>query len=364
VYALVRPLLFALDPQVAHALGMAALLPIERFAPLRWAVRGALVRSHPRLATSVMGLTFQSPIGLAAGFDKNGLRPRALAALGFGHVELGTVTAVAQDANPTPNLFRLPRERALINRLGFPNKGAGSLASRLGRIGGARAIGVPVGVSIGKSRVVGIDPIEPVLADYRASFRAAREVADFVVVNVSSPNTKDLRALQGAELAERLFSSLIRDNETGRRVPLLVKIAPDLGDAELGALLDVVKGLGIDGVVATNTTLSRSGLVDTRAAEAAGAGGLSGPPLRRRAVEVVRIARRRLGREATIFGVGGIETAEDVLTFVRAGANLVQLYTGFIYEGPLVARRLARDLDRALAGLGVAHMAELVGVDM
>src|SRR5580658_2211861 len=201
VYSLVRPLLFALDPGLAHALGMAALAPLEYFAPLRAAVRATLARPRPRLRTRAMGLLFPSPVGLAAGFDKDARRARALAALGFGHVELGTVTALAQEPNPPPNLFRLPKDRALVNRLGFPNEGAERVTRRLAEYGGARAVGIPVGISIGKSRAVAIDPLAPVVADYVTSFGAARRVADFVVVNVSSPNTKDLRALQDAGLA-------------------------------------------------------------------------------------------------------------------------------------------------------------------
>jgi dihydroorotate dehydrogenase len=364
VYALVRPLLFALDPAIAHGLGMAALAPLEFVSPLRWAARALLSVRRPRLASETMGLTFPSPLGVAAGFDKNGQRARALAALGFGHIELGTVTAIAQEQNPQPNLFRLERDSAIINRLGFPNEGAAALVARLARRGGTRAVGVPVGISIGKSRVIGIDPIEPAVADYLASFQVVRGIADFVVVNVSSPNTKDLRTLQTADLARTLLSALRGENESGaRRVPLLVKIAPDLEDAALGALLDVAKELGLDGVVATNTTLSRKGLVDARAAESAGAGGLSGPPLRERALHVVRVARQHLGKSATVIGVGGIETAEHALRFVRAGANLVQLYTGFIYRGPFVAEAIARQLDRELARLGVTKIADLVGVD-
>jgi len=361
VYALVRPLLFVLDPKAAHALGMAALAPLEHVGLLRAVARSMFAEPRERLVTRTMGLTFASPIGLAAGFDKNAMRARALAALGFGHVELGTVTAIGQEPNPAPNLFRLPADRALVNRLGFPNDGAEAVMRRLAARGGARAVGVPVGVSIGKSRRVPIDPLAPAIADYVASFRAAREEADFVVANVSSPNTKDLRVLQGAALARELLSALVHENESGRRVPLLVKVAPDLADAELEALLDVAKELGLAGVVATNTTIGRAGLVTAPArVEAAGAGGLSGPPLRARALDVVRLARAKLGREATIIGVGGIETADDVLTFMRAGANLVQMYTGFVYGGPLIASRLARDLDARLEGMGAAHLAELV----
>jgi dihydroorotate dehydrogenase len=362
VYALLRPLLFTLDAATAHALGMAALAPLEHWGPLRALARAMFAVRRPRLVVKTMGLTFPSPIGLAAGFDKNARRARALAALGFGHVELGTVTAIGQEPNPTPNLFRLPKDRALVNRLGFPNEGAEPVMQRLRGLGGSREVGVPVGVSIGKSRSIGIEPLAPAIADYVASFRAVRAEADFVVANVSSPNTKDLRALQGAELARELLAALVRENGSGRRVPLLVKVAPDLADAELSRLLDVAKELGLAGVVATNTTIGRAGLVTDAALVAeAGAGGLSGPPLRARALEVVRMARARLGSDATVIGVGGIETAEDVLAFVRAGADLVQLYTGFVYGGPLVASRLAREVDARLAEMEVGHLAELRG---
>jgi dihydroorotate dehydrogenase len=363
VYALVRPLLFLLDPATAHALGLLALGPLEHVGALRAMARAAFAGPHARLVTRTMGLTFPSPLGLAAGFDKNAKRARALAALGFGHVELGTVTALAQEPNAPPNLFRLPADRALVNRLGFPNEGAEPVMRRLRAQGGARAVRVPVGVSIGKSRLVGIEPLAPAIADYMASFRAAREEADFVVANVSSPNTKDLRALQAAALARELLSALTRENESGRRVPLLVKVAPDLADPDLDALLGVAKELGLAGVVATNTTIGRAGLAtDAPRVEAVGAGGLSGPPLRARALAVVRMARACLGPAATIVGVGGIETADDVLAFVRAGADLVQMYTGFVYGGPLVASRLAAELDARLAGMGVGRLSELRGV--
>jgi dihydroorotate dehydrogenase len=259
----------------------------------------------------------------------------------------------------------LPLDRALINRLGFPNEGAEVVMRRLSRRGGARGIGVPVGVSIGKSRAVGIEPLSAAIADYITSFRAARQEADFVVVNVSSPNTKDLRALQNAELARGLLAALVRENELGRRVPLLVKIAPDLTDEALDALLSVAKELALAGIVATNTTVSRAGLsTPATQVESLGAGGLSGPPLRARALEVVRRSRAALGNEATIFGAGGIASADDVLAFVRAGANLVQLYTGFVYEGPLVASRLARDLHGALTRQGTKCIADLVGTSL
>ena len=348
-YALVRPLLFALPAAEAHALGMAALLPLEYVAPLRSVAR-AVFASPKGLETKRMGLTFPSPVGLAAGFDKNATRARALSSLGFGHIELGTVTALPQDANPAPNLFRLPKDHALINRLGFPNEGAAQVLARLEAHGGARALGVPLGISIGKSRAVPIDPIGPAIDDYLTSFEIVRNAADFVVINVSSPNTKDLRAIQGAELARALLGAIVTANArpgVGKRVPLLVKIAPDLSDADLEALLAVVDEVKLDGVVATNTTIARSGLAtDPGKVEAIGAGGLSGAPLRLRALEVVRRVRAHLGPDMTVIGVGGIETGAHALALMDAGADLVQLYTGFIYRGPWAAWAIAREMAK------------------
>jgi dihydroorotate dehydrogenase len=362
MYALLRPLLFQLPPQIAHELAVAGLAPVEHLAPVRALVRAAFTVSDPRLRTRVMGLDFPSPLGVAGGFDKNAHRPRALAALGFGHLELGTVTAIAQAPNPPPNLFRLPPDRALINRLGFPNEGADAVVARIQRRGGADGIGVPVGVSIGKSRVVPVDPIEGVVADYLASFQAARSVASFVVVNVSSPNTKDLRAIQGAALARVLFSALRKADEGAKKVPLLVKIAPDLSDADLEALLAVVEETKLDGVIATNTTIQRAGLrTDAARVESIGAGGLSGPPLRARALEVVGRVRARLGKSVAVIGVGGIERAEHALALIRAGADLVQMYTGFIYEGPGAPRAIAKGLAAAVEREGARTIAELVG---
>ncbi len=346
MYRLVRPLLFGLSPQTAHAIGMAGLGVLEYVAPLRWLARGLFFPSDPRLRRQVMGLTFPSPIGLAGGFDKNAARARALASLGFGHVELGTVTAQGQEPNPAPNLFRLPRDRALVNRLGFPNEGAERVVARIEAHGGARAIGVPVGVSIGKSRAVPVDPIAGVVEDYVTSFRAARRVADFVVVNVSSPNTKDLRAIQGAELARTLLGAIMKENAAGERaLPVLVKIAPDLANDEVDQVCAVAKEVGLAGVVATNTTIARTGLATPAAeVEEIGAGGLSGPPLRARALEVVARVRTRLGKGPCVIGVGGVETGGDAKALLDAGADLVQLYTGFIYRGPLAAWSIGREL--------------------
>ncbi len=359
MYALARSALFSLSPHTAHAAAMAALAPIEHVAALRAMTRAFCATRDPRLEVRAMGLTFPSPVGVAGGFDKNAMRARALAALGFGHVELGTVTAQAQEQNPLPNLFRLEDDRALVNRLGFPNEGAAVVCARIARRRLRATCGVPVGVSIGKSRAVPVEPIEHAIADYASSFREAKRVADFVVVNVSSPNTKDLRAMQGADIARSLLTELSNAN-LEPRVPLLVKIAPDLSDADIEALLAVVDEAKLDGVIATNTTIARTGLRTSAArVEAIGAGGLSGPPLRARALEVVTRVRARLGSKVTVIGVGGVESADDVVALVRAGADLVQLYTGFIYGGPLLARTIARDLSRKLDAAGATSLGAL-----
>ncbi len=355
---LVRPILFALPPGASHSAIFAALGPVEHIPALRALVRAiAAPPSDRRLAVHIMGLEFPSPIGLAAGFDKNARRPKALEALGFGHLELGTVTARAQKANPRPNLFRLPADRALVNRLGFPNDGAKLVAERLRAV--RAQIAVPVGISIGKSRAVPSDDFDAVIADYVEALDCVREVADFVVVNVSSPNTPGLRGLQGPAYARALLSALVQRGGHGTRV--LLKIGPDLDDEKLEDLLSVVKEIGIAGVVATNSTVARAGLVtNAKRVAAAGEGGLSGAPLRVRAAAVVRRVRARLGPGVAVLGVGGVENAEHALTLLRAGANLVQMYTGLIYEGPAAPARITRDLLRAIDDRRVENLIGLV----
>lgn len=356
MYGALKPLLFALEPQTAHALAMGALGPVEHVGALR-KVASALFEVHdPRLAVRKMGLVFPSPIGLAGGFDKNAERARALAALGFGFLELGTVTAEAQAPNPAPNLFRLPADRALVNRLGFPNLGASHVAAQVAEA--RRAIRVPVGMSIGKSRSVPLEPVSAVLEDYRKSLLAVRDVSDFLVVNISSPNTKDLRALQAAESARRLFEVVVAD---AGKVPVLVKIAPDLPDESIDAICDEAMKAGLAGIVATNTTIAREGLATPKdVVEAIGQGGLSGAPLHARALDVVRRVRARVGKEPCVIGVGGIDSGDKVLAMLRAGADLVQLYTAFVYEGPTLPRRLAKDLVRRMEREGKADLAALV----
>jgi dihydroorotate dehydrogenase len=354
-----RSLLFLFSPAAAHALAFAALAPVEHVAPLRALVRAAFAPPRDeRVIVRRMGLEFPSPIGLAGGFDKNARRPRALAAMGFGHLELGTVTARPQQANPPPNMFRLPADRALINRLGFPNAGATRVAAAVAAV--RAGVGVPIGVSIGKSRAVPADDLDAVVADYGAALEAVRGIADFIVVNVSSPNTPGLRGMQDREHARALLSVLARG---GPKARVLVKIAPDLDDAQIEGVLAVVDEVGLGGVVATNTTTSRAGLATDPARVAAiGAGGLSGPPLRQRALDVVRRVRTRLGNGIVVIGVGGVETADHAMALVRAGADLVQLYTGFVYGGPGTPGRIARQLGEMVGREGVKSIADLVGV--
>jgi dihydroorotate dehydrogenase len=300
----------------------------------------------PVLRVRALGLSFPGPVGLAAGFDKDARGTRGLAALGFGFVEVGTVTARAQPGNPRPRMFRLTADRALVNRMGFNNAGAAAAAARL-----ARARGGPVvGVNIGKTRAV---PDADAAADYAASARAVAAVAGYVVVNVSSPNTPGLRDLQAADRLRPVLvavRSALDAAVPGRRVPLLVKIAPDLADADVDAVADLALELGLDGIIATNTTVSRDGLASPAAeVAAAGAGGLSGPPLRARSLAVLRRLHARAGDRLVLIAAGGIETPDDAWERLRAGATLVQAYTAFVYGGPLWPRRMHAGLARRLA---------------
>jgi dihydroorotate dehydrogenase len=301
------------------------------------------------LPVRTMGIDFPGPLGLAAGFDKNAEGIDALAALGFGFVEVGTVTGEPQAGNPTPRLFRLPADRAVVNRMGFNNDGAEVVARRLAARLGAKHAQVVVGVNIGKTKAVPEDDQAAVLADYEKSTRLLAPHADYLVVNVSSPNTPGLRDLQAVERLRPLLSAVRRqaDAVTTSHLPLLVKIAPDLTDKDVLAVADLAVELGLDGIVATNTTISREGLVsDPADVERLGAGGLSGAPLRARAVEVLRLLRDRVGPDLTIIAVGGIGDADDARERLDAGATLLQAYTAFVYEGALWPSRVQRALAR------------------
>ena len=323
---------------------------VARVPGAAWLLRRWLGPRDPVLRVRALGLEFPGPLGLAAGFDKDARGTRGLAALGFGFVEVGTVTARAQPGNPRPRMFRLTADRALVNRMGFNNEGAAAAAARLGRSRGRRYRGGPVvGVNIGKSRAA---PDEEAAADYAASARAVAAVAGYVVVNVSSPNTPGLRDLQAADRLRPVLTavrSALDASSPARRVPLLVKIAPDLADADVDAIADLALELGLDGIIATNTTVSRDGLASPAAeVAAAGAGGLSGPPLRARALEVLARLRARAGDRLVLIAAGGIETPDDAWERLRAGATLVQAYTGFVYGGPLWPRRMHAGLAQRM----------------
>ena len=301
----------------------------------------ALLRVRSSHPVETMGLKFDSVFGLAAGFDKNAHAVKALGDLGFSHVEIGTVTAIAQSGNEKPRLFRLIDDRALINRMGFNNDGAAQVARRLAKTRLHYGDKLPViGVNIGKSRVV---EIEDAVDDYRLSAKLLAPLADYVAVNVSSPNTPGLRSLQTVKALQPILQAVVEESGTK---PVLVKIAPDLADQEIVAVAKLVKKLNLAGVIATNTTISRDGL-NTSATEVAamGAGGLSGAPQKERSLQVLALLRKTLGAEFTIVSVGGVETAKDVLERVANGATLVQGYTGFVYEGPLWARKIKKEIN-------------------
>jgi dihydroorotate dehydrogenase len=331
--ALFDHVLTRIDAERAHRLG---------FAGIRAARR--VTRRYPGPATrpvNTLGLTFPSALGLAAGFDKNAVGIDALAALGFGHVEVGTVTAEAQPGNPRPRLFRLPADRAIVNRMGFNNDGAEAVAHRLAERAKGRAHPVVLGVNIGKTKVVPEGDEAAVLADYTKSARLLSPHADYLVVNVSSPNTPGLRDLQAVERLGPLLECVRRVAD----VPLLVKIAPDLADDDVLDVARLALELRLDGIIATNTTISRGGLrTPADQVEALGAGGLSGAPLAERSLEVLRLLHKAVGHDLTLVSVGGISTADDARARLEAGATLVQAYTGFVYGGPWWPRRVAASL--------------------
>jgi dihydroorotate dehydrogenase len=368
IYRLVlRPLLFRLEPEAAHEL---ALQTLSLTLSTRWARDVAAKRF--KSATDFgeirrFGLTFKNPIGLAAGFDKNGRAAREFAALGFGFVEVGTVTHEAQPGNPRPRLFRLPLDKALINRAGFNNDGAAALAQQLAQ---RRPASCVLGINIGKSRAVAV---EDAIDDYLASFESVRQHADYVVVNVSSPNTPHLRELQQEDALTALLDALqtrnreasdeARGSQAQRKpVPLLVKLAPDLTLPQLEAIVRVAERVKIDGIIATNTTTSRANLrTNEPEVEACGAGGLSGAPLRARSTEMIAILYRLTKGKLPIVGVGGVFTAADAWEKICAGASLVQLYTGLVYEGVGIVRRINDGLGEIMRRENLSSLDEAVG---
>ena len=348
-YRALRRALFLVPPERIHTWVFAGLRTATTPAVLRNRLVHRLTPQDPALASTVFGVRFPGPMGLAAGFDKDGLGVHTWGALGFGYAEVGTVTAQPQPGNPPPRMFRLPADRALLNRMGFNNQGAGALAVRL-----ARSVSdVPIGVNIGKTKATAP---EKAAGDYAESARLLGPLAAYLVVNVSSPNTPGLRDLQSVESLRPILAAVLAETST----PVLVKIAPDLADSDIDDIADLAVELGLAGVVATNTTVSRDGL-STPGVEDLGPGGISGPPVARRSAEVLRRLHRRVGDHLVLISVGGIETADDAWERIVSGASLLQGYTGFVYGGGLWAKTIHDGIARRLHENGFSHLADAVG---
>ncbi|MCF6388605.1 quinone-dependent dihydroorotate dehydrogenase [Mycobacterium sp. MBM] len=349
MYRLLRQAFFQVDPERVHTFVFAALRLATRGGITRRRLVDRLAPHDPVLANTVWGVRFPGPLGLAAGFDKDGHGLAAWGALGFGYAEVGTVTAQPQPGNPKPRLFRLPQDRALLNRMGFNNHGAAALARALR----GHAADVPIGVNIGKTKTT---PAERAVADYAESARLVGPLASYLVVNVSSPNTPGLRDLQAVSSLRPILAA-VRDATS---TPVLVKIAPDLSDADIDEIADLAVELGLAGIVATNTTVARDGL-RTPGVAALGAGGVSGAPVAARSLEVLRRLYGRVGDRLVLISVGGIETADDAWERIISGATLLQGYTGFIYGGGLWAKQIHDGVARRLHEGGYRSLAEAIG---
>ncbi|PSQ53879.1 dihydroorotate dehydrogenase (quinone) [Halobacteriales archaeon SW_8_65_20] len=348
LYDVVKPLLFALPAEQAHRLGHLA-LRTSQGTRLAAVAADRLAVTDPRLEVTAFGQSFANPVGVAAGFDKNAEIPAALAALGFGHVEVGGVTAERQPGNPKPRMFRLREDRAIINRLGFNNHGADAIGARLDDT----EVDAPVGVNIGKSKST---PLAEAADDYRYSFERTRAGGDYFVVNVSSPNTPGLRELQNREPLEQILSTL----QDAGASPLLLKLSPDLAPEAVESALDVVNDLGLDGVVATNTSVDRPASLSSP--KSVQEGGLSGAPIEDEATAMIRFVAERT--DVPVVGVGGVADAAGAYEKIRAGASVVQLYTALVYEGPTIARDINRELLRLLERDGFDSVEAAVGADL
>jgi dihydroorotate dehydrogenase len=340
LYPLIRPLAFALDPETSHRLTIKALKLMPLHGPPHF---------PDSLKTTVAGLTFPTPVGLAAGFDKDAEVPEEMLGLGFGFVEVGTLTPRPQQGNPRPRLFRLKRDRAVINRMGFNNCGQAAAFDRIERFSHLPGI---IGINIGANK-----DSDDRIADYVAGVRAIAPISDYLTINISSPNTPGLRQLQDEGALKALLSA-VRDARPRNGPPIFLKVAPDLGEKEPEQIVRAAMNHGIDAIIVANTTISRPPLKSRYANEQ---GGLSGAPLKLLALEALRRFRRASGAGIPLIGVGGIATADDAWERIRAGASLVQLYTAMVYDGPGIAKRIAHGLARRLKGEGLSSIAEAVG---
>ena len=353
-YQLALKAMFNLPPERIHGIINDGLGLLQTAGPVNRVMGRIIPVNDPVLAQEVFGRTVPRPLGLAAGFDKNAAAADTWTALGFGYSELGTVTASPQEGNPTPRLFRLPEDKAILNRMGFNNDGAATAAENLRR----RRSDDVIGINIGKTKVV---PADQAVDDYRRSASLLGELADYLVVNVSSPNTPGLRDLQAVESLRPILAAVQESTDT----PVLVKIAPDLSDEDVDAVADLALDLGLAGIVATNTTISRAGL-STPATEVAamGAGGISGPPVAERALEVLRRLRARVGDQLVLISVGGISTPQQAWERITAGATLLQGYTGFIYGGPLWISDIHRGIANQIHRHGLDSITEAIGSEL
>lgn len=336
---LLRPLLFLIDPERVHHFVFSALKLFLKIPFLSFILKKRYVVSSPNLEVKILGLTFPNPVGLAAGFDKDAILFNELAYFGFGFIEIGTLTPITQSGNEKPRMFRLVEDEALINRMGFNNEGVEAAVERLKK----RKTNIVIGGNIGKNKIT---PNELAIEDYKKCFEALFDYIDYFVVNVSSPNTPGLRNLQEKEPLTRLLGELNKINSLKKkRKPILLKIAPDLSNEQLDDIIEIVAITKIDGVVATNTTIARHNLKTSQTyIDSIGNGGLSGKPLKSRATEVIQYLSKKSGKAFPIIGVGGIYSAEDALEKLSAGASLVQVYTGFIYEGPSLIEKINKKI--------------------
>jgi dihydroorotate dehydrogenase len=339
MYNLLRPLLFRLDPEHAHTFTLFLLRAAQSVPPVLWIL--SLAYAEQRRPVTAFGLTFENPVGLAAGYDKDGLAALGLAALGFGHIEIGTVTPLPQPGNPRPRVFRLVEDKAVVNRMGFPSRGAASVVRRLSSI--RRPYPTILGVNLGKNKET---PNEEAVLDYLALLQNFAPLADYLTINISSPNTVGLRQLQGREALESLLTQLhaqrqLEERRLEKRLPLLVKLAPDLTEKELDDAVEVILRTHMDGLIVTNTTLSREGLKSAYQSET---GGLSGSPLRVQSEAVLRQAVKHAEGRLPLISVGGIMSPEDAKRRLDLGAMLIQLYTGLIYRGPGLVKAIVKSL--------------------
>ena len=338
MYKLIKPLLFQFDPEIIHYVVTGALQRVNRIWGVKSFLKNLYQLDDKRLATEVLGLKFKNPLGLAAGFDKNASMIEELAEFGFGFIEIGTVTPLPQPGNEKPRMFRLPQDDALINRLGFNNQGVDVVAARLKQV---QRKGLIIGGNIGKNKLT---PNEDVVSDYIKCFDRLFDVVDYFVVNVSSPNTPGLRELQEKEPLKHILNTLQqRNNKNQISRPILLKIAPDLTNSQLDDIIEIVMETKIAGVIATNTTISRDDLVSSENLKKE-SGGLSGKPLSSRSTEVIRYLSEHSNKSFVIIGVGGIHSSKDAIEKIQAGASLIQIYTGFIYEGPGLVKRILKGL--------------------